>query len=386
MPAPKSRKIPAEALPRSDAARLDWLRLARSRRVGPATFIRLIREYGSAPSALAALPEIAARAGAGHYAAASISATQAEWDAADAAGARPLLLGAPDYPQLLATIADPPPLLWAIGDPDLASRPTVALVGARNASALGARMAARLATELGQRGFVVVSGLARGIDASAHRASLASGTVAVQAGGVDVIYPRENTALAGEIATQGLRLSEMPMGHAPRPQDFPRRNRIISGLALGVVVVEGALRSGSLITARNALDQGREVMAVPGNPMDARAGGCNALIRDGATLVRSAEDVAEALSESAATVPRTMPVREPTHRDLPQAADDGSLRSRLLGLLGLAPVAEDVLIRDLGRPAATVGELLLGLELEGLILRHAGGAVSRAVDRENQRI
>ena len=296
MATPVTAKIPPEALPRSEAGRLDWLRLARSRRVGPATFIRLLREYGSAGAALEALPRIAATAGVGSYAAVSRAEAEAEVRAAETAGARALLLGAPDYPGLLATIADPPPLLWALGDPRLAARPVVALVGARNASALGCRMAARLAAELGQAGFVVASGLARGIDASAHRAALATGTIAAQAGGVDDIYPPENAALAAEIAGAGLRLSEMPMGHAPRAQDFPRRNRIVSGLALGVVVVEGAARSGSLITARNALDQGREVMAVPGNPMDGRAGGCNQLIRDGATLVRSATDVLEALA------------------------------------------------------------------------------------------
>ena len=191
----------------------------------------------------------------------------------------------------------------------------MALVGARNASALGCRMASRLAAELGALGFVVASGLARGIDASAHAAALPTGTIAAQAGGVDVVYPPENAALAAAIAAEGLRLSEMPMGHAPKPQDFPRRNRIVAGLALGVVVIEGALRSGSLITARAALDQGREVMAVPGNPMDARAGGCNLLIRDGATLVRSAEDVAEALAASLATpLPRP---GAPPRRSLP---------------------------------------------------------------------
>ena len=251
----------------------------------------------------------------------------------------------------------------------------VALVGARNASALGCRMAARLAAELGEMGFVVGSGLARGIDAAAHRAALVTGTVAAQAGGVDDVYPPENAALADEIARCGLRLSEMPMGHAPRAQDFPRRNRIVSGLALGVVVVEGATRSGSLITARNALDQGREVMAVPGNPMDARAGGCNQLIRDGAVLVRSAADIAEALAEilgapPAARRPEAVPPAPPT------AADP--VEARLLALLGPSPVAEDCLIRDLALPAAAVAAALLGLELAGRVLRHPGGFVSLA--------
>jgi DNA processing protein len=379
MRVPPSAKIPAEALPRSPEAQLDWLRLARSRRVGPATFIRLIREHGSAPAALDALPRLAAEAGVVGYAPASRQSAAAELDTGEAAGARLLLLGAPDYPPLLATIADPPPLLWALGEPALAARPAVALVGARNASALGCRMAARLAAELGAAGLVVVSGLARGIDAAAHRAALATGTIAAQAGGIDEVYPSENAGLAAEIASHGLRISEMPPGHAPRAQDFPRRNRIVSGLALGVVVVEGALRSGSLITARNALDQGREVMAVPGSPLDGRAGGCNQLIRDGATLVRDAADVAEALAgrlgtpgETAARAPRAAPP-PPAPLALPDAAP---LEARILDRLAPAPIAEDALTRDLDLPAAAVAAALLDLELAGRVLRHPGGLVS----------
>jgi len=371
---PRSAKIPPEALPRSAAAALDWLRLARSRRVGPATFVRLVREHGSAGAALAALPRIAAEAGVPGYAACSRAEAEAEWQAGEAAGARPLLLGAAGYPPLLATIADPPPLLWALGDPALAARPTIALVGARNASALGCRMASRLAADLGAAGFVVASGLARGIDAAAHRAALATGTIAAQAGGVDDVYPPENAALAAEIAASGLRLSEMPIGHAPRAQDFPRRNRIVSGLALGVVVIEGALRSGSLITARNALDQGREVMAVPGNPLDGRAGGCNALIRDGATLVRDAADVAEALAAVLADAPRPAPSPAPA---APRPTGPGdSLEDRLLHLLGPAPVAEDALTRALAQPASSIAAALVDLELSGRVLRHPGGLVS----------
>jgi DNA processing protein len=379
MQAPRSAKIPPEALPRSAAAALDWLRLARSRRVGPATFIRLVREHGSAGAALAALPAIAAEAGIPGYVAFSRAEAEAEWRAAEAAGARPVLLGAADYPGLLATIPDPPPLLWALGDPALAARPTVALVGARNASALGCRMASRLAADLGAAGFVVASGLARGIDAAAHRAALATGTIAVQAGGVDDVYPAENAALAADIAATGLRLSEMPMGREPRAQDFPRRNRIVSGLSLGVVVIEGALRSGSLITARNALDQGREVMAVPGNPLDGRAGGCNALIRDGATLVRGAADIAEALAAVLAGDHR-IDVRSParTHEasPVPVAAPSDPLEARLVGLLGTAPVPEDTLTRSLAAPAAAVAAALVDLELAGRVLRHPGGLVS----------
>jgi DNA processing protein len=379
--APRSAKIAPEALPRSPAARLDWLRLARSRRVGPATFIRLVREHGSATEALAALPRMAAEAGFRDYAPAPLADIRRELEAGETAGARLLLLGAPDYPPLLATIADPPPTLWALGDASLAWRPAVALVGARNASALGCRMAARLAADLGRAGLVVASGLARGIDAAAHEAALPTGTIAVQAGGIDEVYPPENAGLAAEIAARGLRLSEMPFGHPPRPQDFPRRNRIVSGLALGVVVIEGAERSGSLITARNALDQGREVMAVPGNPLDPRAGGCNALIRDGAVLVRHAADVAEALAE---VLGRRLAVPAPSAPPREPAAVPGAaLGDRLLSRLGSAAVAEDLLTRDLAAPAAAVAAALVELELAGLVVGAEG--VYRALTRERSR-
>jgi DNA processing protein len=407
---PRTEKIPPAALPADDDALRDWLRLARSRRVGPATFIRLMREHGSAAASLAALPGVAAAAGVRDYAVASRADVEAEWRAGIAAGARLLALGTPDYPPLLAAIADPPPVLWARGDPRLAARRAVALVGARNASALGGRMATRLAAELGSAGFVVVSGLARGVDAAAHAAALPTGTIAAVAGGVDVVYPPENAAL-----TDGLILSEMPMGHAPRAQDFPRRNRVISGLALGVVVVEGAERSGSLITAREALDQGREVMAVPGSPLDPRAGGCNQLIRDGATLIRSAEDVLAALAGALvepARQPPASPVVSPVAPSVtslvaptvtsparaatdapprPQAPprpepaptpqptlDADALAEKLFDLIGPAPVAEDALTRAVGLPAPQVAALLFEFEMEGLVLRHPGGTVSRA--------
>jgi DNA processing protein len=376
---PDAPKMVARALPRDDAARLDWLRLARSRRVGPATFLRLMAEHGSAAGALEALPELAAEAGAKGYAPCGIEAAEAEWAAAETAGAVPLFLGAADYPAALAGIGDPPPFLWALGDPGFASAPMVALVGARNASALGVRMATRLAKGLGEEGFVVVSGLARGIDAAAHRAALESGTVAVHAGGVDDLYPPENAGLAAEIAAAGLRLSEMPMGLSPQATHFPRRNRIVAGLARAVVVVEGAERSGSLITARCALEQGREVMAVPGNPLDARAGGCNALIREGATLVRSAADIVEALG-SAVRAPDPAALAAPDPAET-YASDEGhvpdGLHDRLLALMGPVPVAEDILIRETGAPAAAVAAALLDLELAGEAARHAGGTVSR---------
>ena len=369
--------------PTTEDDRLSWLRLIRSRRVGPTTFHRMLAEHGTAQSALAALPEVAAAAGVPGYRPVTIDEAGAEMDAARRAGARMLCWGEAGYPAALADLPDAPPVLWLLGDPELLTRPMVALVGARNASSLGQRMARRLAAALGEAGFVIVSGLARGIDAAAHAAALPGGTVAVQAGGVDVIYPQENRDLASEIAARGCRISEQPMGTAPQARHFPMRNRLVSGLARAVVVVEAAARSGSLITARAALDQGREVLAVPGHPFDARAGGCNMLIRDGATLVRGAEDVLEALSPALAAEHRASHAATPA----PQSREDrppkpalrevAALHAAILDRLGPSPVAEDQLIRDLALPAARVTPELLTLELEGKVRRQAGGLLSR---------
>ncbi|MEM8789020.1 MAG: DNA-processing protein DprA [Pseudomonadota bacterium] len=361
------------AAPTTERALTAWLRLARSSRVGATTFQRLIREFGSAEAGLDALPQIAAQAGVKTYAACTAETAAAELSRGRAAGARPIPLGAADYPPLLARLSDAPPLLWARGPLLPQPQRSIALVGARNASALGQRMAGHLARELGPRGFVIVSGLARGIDTAAHAAALPTGTVAVLAGGVDVIYPRENVDLAAQIAETGLILSEMPPGLEPQARHFPRRNRIISGLCPGLVVVEGAAKSGSLITARTALDQGREVMAVPGHPFDARAAGCNMLIRDGATLVRNAEDIAQAL----ALPERPRPVPAP-ELPLPKP-NPGVLPKRILNLLGPAPISEDALIRDLSHPPAQVLAALSELDLSGQIQRHPGGLVSSAV-------
>ncbi|MEM9127949.1 MAG: DNA-processing protein DprA, partial [Pseudomonadota bacterium] len=281
--------------PTTEEDRFSWLRLLRSRKVGPATFRRLLREHGSAQNALAALPEMARAAGIDGYEICPPGVIEAELKAAKAAKAQLLCLGTPDFPATLSDLTDAPPMLWAIGDVSVLMRPAIALVGARNCSSLGSRMARGLAAELGKKGFSIVSGLARGIDTSAHLASLETGTVAVMAGGVDIVYPVDNSGLAHDIAKSGLLVSEQPMGVTPQARHFPRRNRIISGLAQAVVIVEAAAKSGSLITARDALDQGREVLAVPGHPFDARAAGCNLLIRDGATLVRTAQDVIDAL-------------------------------------------------------------------------------------------
>lgn len=365
---------------------LDWLRLIRSRRIGPATFHRLLAEHGSARAALAALPEIAKAAGVDGYSICPIEVARHEMAQGRIAGAQLLRWGTPDYPPLLRDIADAPPILWAQGDISLLQRPMVAMVGARNASSLGLRMARRLAESLGAAGQVIVSGLARGIDAEAHQAALATGTVAVQAGGVDVIYPTENAVLAAEILARGCRLSEQPMGMEPQARHFPQRNRIISGLSRAVVVVEAAAKSGSLITAETALDQGRDVMAVPGHPFDARAYGCNMLIRDGATLVRNAQDVLDVIGVVGAAVttpgpendpdpiPDSLPGSVPQRRSL---ADISTLHSQILARLGPSPMAEDQLIRDLDVPSATVAPELVALELEGRIERQAGGLISR---------
>lgn len=356
-----------------------WLQLARSRRVGPATFHRLMRDHGSAAAALAALPAIAAAAGVENYEVCPIGVVRAEAAKGAKLGARLLLWGQDGYPAALMDMADAPPILWALGDVDLLARPAVALVGARNASSLGLRMAKALAAGLGAGGQVVVSGLARGIDAAAHEAALDTGTIAVQAGGLDVIYPEENAKLTAAIGDKGLRLSEHPFGLQPQARHFPQRNRIVAGLARAVVVVEAAAKSGSLITARDAADLGRDVLAVPGHPFDARAAGCNGLIRDGAVLVRSAADVIEALGLPAlrpmAAKPAAKALTEPAEATPLRAAH--ALHAQILARLGPSPVAEDQLLRDVGVGGAQMGSALALLELEGQILRHAGGLISR---------
>ncbi len=369
--------------PTSEEVDLSVLRLIRSRRVGATTYHRLIAEHGSASAALAALPQVARAAGVADYTPCPEPVALAEMRAARKAGARMLRIAQPGYPAALADLPDAPPVLWALGDPGLMMRPMVALVGARNASSLGQRMARKLAEGLGAAGFVVVSGLARGVDAAAHAAALPTGTVAVQAGGVDVIYPAENAALAVAIAGHGLRVSEQPPGLDPQARHFPMRNRIIAGLVRAVVVVEAAARSGSLITAQMALDQGREVLAVPGHPLDARASGCNALIRDGAVLVRGAEDVLAVLGQPAPAPDKSAAAAPaPTAPAIGAAAPPrpaSDLHRHILDRLGPSPLAEDQLIRDLALPAATVAPHLLALEMEGLILRQPGGLLARTV-------
>lgn len=355
------------------------LRLLRSRRVGIATYKRLLTEHGTAQNALAALPEVARAAGETNYQVCPEGVIRAELKAAQTFGAQLLVQGEPPYPWLLNEIADAPPFLWCIGDVRLLSKPMIALVGARNASSLGTRTAKALAQELGLKGYVVVSGLARGVDTAAHVASLNSGTIAVQAGGLDVIYPSENTELALDIGKSGLRLSEQPMGTQPAARHFPQRNRIISGMTAATVVIEAAAKSGSLITARDALDQGRDVMAVPGHPFDARAWGGNMLIRDGATLVRSADDVIEALSIPSGqdSDPTHLPDRVPKSVNATEIKQPTkALHQKILSRLGVSPVAEDQLIRDLKAPAALVAPALVELELEGAVTRQPGGLLT----------
>ncbi len=349
------------------------LRLIRSENVGPVTYRQLIARFGTALRALEALPDLALRGGKRSLRIASVAEAERELAAVQRFGGRLLTLGAPGYPALLAEIDDAPPVLAVRGDPALLARPAVALVGARNASAAAQRFARGLAAALGQAGLIVVSGLARGIDTAAHQGALASGTIGVIAGGLDNVYPPENAPLYAALFEQGLVVAEQPMGTEPQARHFPRRNRIIAGLARGVVVIEAAPKSGSLITARLAGEQGREVMAVPGSPLDPRAQGCNQLIRDGATLIQSAEDIVEAVSGWQPRVAASDAVyRAPAVSIDADAAD----RAAVMALLGPTAVAVDEIIRLAQLPPAIVQTVLLELELAGRLSRQAGGRVA----------
>ncbi len=371
--------------PTSEDDLVSRLRLLRSRRVGPATYHRLIREHATAQGALAALPDIAADRGVKGYRTCTFQTAKGELDAGRKLGAQLVAQGSADYPSSLAQVTDAPPLVWVMGNLSVLHRPMVALVGARNASSNGTRMAKKLAHELAEAGIAVVSGLARGVDTAAHLGSLDHGTVAVLAGGVDQVYPEENCHLGKNILAQGARISEQPIGLVAQARHFPRRNRIISGLSQAVIVVEAAAKSGTLITARQALDQGREVLAVPGHPMDPRASGCNMLIRDGATLVRGTDDILALLERPTLTnTTLTQPPPKPKiaaesaqaflHKPLSQIAN---LHKRILDRLGPAPTAEDQLVRDLKIPASQVSGALVELEMDGTIERQSGGMVSK---------
>jgi DNA processing protein len=354
--------------------RRDWLRLSLSENVGPITFRSLIAHYGDAGAALTALPELSRKGGLGRSVRIYESdRAEADFERAEACGARAVVAGEAGYPDLLRHIDAAPPLLWIKGRVELALAPAVAIVGARNASAVGLKFTRRLASEIGQEGFAIVSGLARGIDTAAHEAALASGTIAVLAGGIDVVYPPENHELHVAIGERGLLLSEMTPGTVPRAEHFPRRNRIISGIARATIVVEAALRSGSLITARLAAEQGREVFAVPGSPLDPRCEGANKLIREGATLLMSAADVLSALGRSW-TPPGDRFLESDGQEPLAEAT--ASERDRLMGLLSPSPVDVDDLVRESGLHPSLVTGLLLEFELAGRISRHPRGAVS----------
>jgi DNA processing protein len=369
------------SLPRrelSPAERFDWLRLIRSENVGPVTFRHLLRRFGSAAAALAALPDLAKRGGrAQPLKVHPRAAAEREIAELERLGGRMIGFLEPDFPAPLAAIDDSPPILTLLGQGQVLRRPTVAIVGARNASANGRLIAATLAREIGAAGYSIASGLARGIDSAAHDAALETGTIAVVAGGIDVIYPPENEGLYRSIAERGAVIAEMAVGTVPQARHFPRRNRLISGLSLGVIVVEAALRSGSLITARFALEQGREVFAVPGSPLDPRSAGANGLIREGAMLVESAADVLAALSAQKPP----LSARDELKFTAAPAADPGerevaAARPALLELLSPEPVAVDELLRACPFSPAAVQTALLELELAGRLARHPGNRVS----------
>jgi len=361
----------------TEEQRLDWLRLVRSDHVGPRTFRDLVNYYGGARGALAALPGLARRGGASGTRICSREDAENEIKASRARGVEFVALGEPDYPPRLQMIDDAPPLLAVRGKLEILARPLIAIVGSRNASAAGVKFAERLARDLGAAGYGIVSGLARGIDAGAHRASLASGTVAVLAGGHDRIYPAEHTELLDSIFPEGAAISEMPLTREPRARDFPRRNRLISGLAVGVVIVEAARRSGSLITARLAGEQGREVFAVPGSPLDPRAEGTNGLLKQGAILVTEAADVTaviEPILGRGLDLPAQEPERETAGISGAEPGEDE--RSRIISLLGPTPVAIDDLVRLSRTSPTVVRTVLLELELAGRIERHGAALVS----------
>jgi DNA processing protein len=368
----------------SDEQRIDWLRLIRSQNVGPRTFRALINHFGGARAALEALPGLARRGGAASPRICSREEAEREIEAASRRGIALVAMGEADYPQRLAMIDDAPPLLALRGNAAVLTAPVIAIVGSRNASAAGIKITQILVAGLSEAGFAIASGLARGIDAAAHRTSAQSGSIAVLAGGQDKIYPAEHESLLESLLPSGVAISEMPLGWEPRARDFPRRNRLISGLALGVVIVEAAKRSGSLITARLAAEQGREVFAVPGSPLDPRAEGTNGLIKQGATPVTEAADimsVVEPIMRQPDLAQAMMPspdgeLREPdigTGSGVEPEADE---RARILSLLSPTPVSIDDLVRLSQTSPRVVRTVLLELEIGGRLERHGGGLVS----------
>jgi len=402
----------------SDRERFDWLRLSRSENVGPRTFDMLLRRYGSAAAALEALPGLAARNASGRILRlANATDIETEFEAAEKSGARFVARPEAGYPWLLREIDAAPPMIAIRGNAAIFTRPSVAIVGSRNASAAGLAFTERLARGLGEAGYAVVSGLARGIDARAHRATAESGTIAVLAGGHDKVYPADHGKLLEQLLDRGAAVSEMPFGWEARGRDFPRRNRIVSGLSSGLVVVEAAKSSGSLITARFAGEQGREVFAVPGSPLDPRAEGTNQLLRDGATFCTRVEDVLDALAArlqsggrhgdlfseapqenpdaplwdeldlddgsgapfapTAGLYGQMLPLEIAGRPEQPAAdAEESSGPERIIGLLGPSPISIDELVRAADMPAQAIRAILLELELDGRLERHGGNLVS----------
>jgi DNA processing protein len=342
-----------------------WTRLARTPRIGPLTFHRLITRFHTAAAALEALPRVS------NLTAPPEERAHAEIEAVESLGARLIACCEPDYPPLLAQLDAPPPLIAVRGDPNWLKKPTVAIVGSREGSGSALMFAERLAADLGAAGFTVVSGLARGVDAAAHKGALATGTVGVLAGGLDHPYPPQNLKLHDMMCERGAVITEAPLGSVPRARDFPRRNSIISGVSRGVVIIEAALRSGSLITARAAADQGRDVMAAPGSPLDARARGSNALIKQGATLIEDAGDVIAALGDS---VPRTRPLSAgPLFDEVEAPPPPPGLPKKIAALLSPTPIHVNDLARLLEAPAGAVAAALTELELEGRAASLPGG-------------
>lgn len=375
------RREPAQATPQpvasmTDAERLAALRLIRSDNIGPVTFRELLKHYGSAEAALAAVPELSRRGGYRRtIRLCTREEAEAELDRARSNGARPLFVGEAQYPTALAALDAPPPMLYVKGDISLLQRPSIAIVGARQCSAAGAKLARMFASAIGRAGFVIASGLARGIDGMAHQAALDTGTIAVLAGGLDNVYPPEHEALQRAIGERGCLVSEMTFGFAPRGQDFPRRNRIVSGLSLGVLIVEAARRSGSLVTARLAAEQGREVFAIPGHPLDPRAEGTNKLLKSGATLVTEPDDVLSALTPLTCAPARQLREEDEPPAEMPPLLSERD-RDRIVAALGPAPIDIDSLVRGTGLTTRSVQVALIELALAGRIERHGSGLVS----------
>ena len=359
-----------------EAERIARIRLARTKGIGPLTYSKFLETYGSGIAAIEAFPERTKNAGRRNVSLYSEELVLRELEETEHLGAKIILAGDPDYPDLLSHLSPPPALITLWGDTDILKRPCIALVGSRNASAAAMRIAHDMANELGQAGYTVVSGMARGVDTASHHGSLETGTVAVIAGGIDNIYPAQNSELRDKIVRSGAVVSESPFGHEPRANDFPRRNRLVTGLSLGVVVIEAAQRSGSLISARTALEQGREVMAVPGSPLDQRTRGSNGLIRSGATLVENADQVIEALTP---TAPRQPSLFEPDDIGLEEETLNVSDEDRTKVLQALSPtpttIADISMASGIASRKCTI--LLVELELEGIASSLPGGLVRR---------